>query len=279
MTVDLPVVLPMPLPQLEQLLVGFLREEIGKAGFRRGVVGVSGGIDSAAVLLLAARALGPENVHAVLLPYRTSSPESVRDARAVVAVAGCPAEEIDITPMVEAFRTATGCDDPLRLGNKMARERMSILYDRAMRERALVCGTSNKTELLLGYSTRWGDGAYDLNPLGDLYKCHVRALAEYLGCPREIIEKPPSADLWPGQTDEQDLGVTYADADRVLWYLVDRRGRPESAPAELGIAEDVVRFVARRIVRTQFKRNLPLLCKVQARTVGIDFRFPRDWML
>ncbi len=276
---SLPAPLPMPLPRLAELLVRFLREEVGKAGFTRGVVGVSGGIDSAAVLLLAARALGPGNVHAVLMPYRTSAPASVTDARAVVAVAGCPAEEIDITPMVDAFERATGCDDALRLGNKMARERMTILYDRAMKLGGLVCGTSNKTELLLGYSTRWGDAAFDLDPLGDLYKCHVRALAEHLGVPRAIIDKPPSADLFPGQTDEADLGLSYDDADRVLWYLVDHRGRPEAAPQELGIAEATVRAVARRVVRTQFKRNLPLLCKVQARTVGIDFRFPRDWML
>lgn len=269
---------PMPLPTLEQLLVGFLREETAKAGFGRLVVGVSGGIDSAVALLLAARAVGPENTLAVLMPYRTSSAESVRDARAVVEVAGCRSELIDISPMVDAFKEAAGCDDPLRAGNKMARERMTILYDRAMRDRALVCGTSNKTELLLGYSTRWGDGAYDLNPLGDLYKAHVRTLAAHLGTPREIIEKPPSADLWPGQTDEADLGLTYEQADLVLFRIVDQRGRVETAAAELGVPEEVVRRILRRVVRTQFKRNLPLICKVQARTVGIDFRFPRDWM-
>ncbi len=274
-----PVPLPMPLHHLETLLTGFLREELGKAGFTKGIIGVSGGIDSAVVLLLAARALGPQNVLAVLMPYRSSSPASVEDARAVVAVAGCPSELIEITPMVEAFKAQTACDDPLRLGNKMARERMTILYDRAMRDKGLVLGTSNKTELLLGYSTRWGDAAWDLNPLGDLYKCHVRALARHLGCPAAIVDKPPSADLWPGQTDEADLGVSYDDADRVLWYLVDQAGRPETAAATLGVDDNIVRFVMRRVVRTQFKRALGLICKVQGRTVGIDFRFPRDWML
>jgi NAD+ synthase len=268
----------MPLRELEKLCVSFVRDEVNRAGFRKAVVGVSGGLDSATVLLIAARALGAANVRALLLPYRTSSPDSVADARAVVAVAGCPAEEIDITPMVDAFRAAAACDDPLRLGNKMARERMTLLYDRAIRDGALVVGTSNKTELLLGYSTRWGDAAFDLDPIGDLYKAHVRALAAHLGVPRPILDKPPSADLWPGQTDEQDLGITYEDADLVLWYLVDQRGRAETAEADLGVAADVVRAIGRRVVRSQFKRNLPLICKVQARTVGIDFRFPRDWM-
>ncbi len=272
------VPLPMPLADLEKLVVGFVREEVFRAGFRKAVVGVSGGLDSAVVLLIASRALGPQNVRALLLPYRTSSPDSVADARRVVGVAGCVAEEIEITPMVDAFRAAAGCDDPLRLGNKMARERMTLLYDRAMRDGALVVGTSNKTELLLGYSTRWGDLAFDLDPIGDLYKAHVRALAAHLGVPRPILDKPPSADLWPGQTDEQDLGVTYEDADRVLWYLVDQRGRPEAAATELGVPAEVVHAIGRRVVRSQFKRNLPLICKVQARTVGIDFRFPRDWM-
>lgn len=275
---DLVVPLPMELSLLERVLVGFIREEIGKAGSSRAVVGVSGGIDSAVVLLLAVRALGAADVLALMLPYRTSAPASLDDARAVVAAAGCPSEVVEITPMVDAFRAAAGCDDPVRLGNKMARERMTVLYDRAMRDGALVAGTSNKTELLLGYSTRWGDAGWDLDPLGDLYKCHVRALARHLGTPRAIVEKPPSADLWPGQTDEKELGLTYDDADRVLHYLVDGHGPIDRAAADLGIDDAIVRQVARRVVRTQFKRNLPLICKVQARTVGIDFRFPRDWM-
>ena len=265
---------PLELPDLEKLLVGFLREEIGKAGFGRGVVGVSGGLDSAVVLLLAARALGPGNVLALALPYRTSSADSVRDARAVIAVGGTPSEEIDISPMIDAFAVSAGCDDTLRLGNRMARERMALLYDRAARDRALVVGTSNKTELLLGYSTRWGDGAYDLNPVGDLYKAQVRALGTHLGVPKAILEKAPSADLWPGQTDESELGLTYADADRILWYL---RGRPERAAEVLGVPPAAVDRVLRLMTATQFKRNLPLICKVQLRTVGIDFRLPRDW--
>ncbi len=271
------VALPLPPDRLVRLLAGFLREEASKAGFERLVVGVSGGIDSALALLLAVRALPPERVLALMMPYRTSSPNSVRHAEEVIALAGCPSEALDISPMVDAFRQVADCEDPLRLGNKMARERMALLYDRAMRDRALVVGTSNKTELLLGYSTRWGDGAHDLNPLGDLYKSQVRLLAAELGCPRTILDKPPSADLVPGQTDEQDLGLSYDEADRILHYLVDLGGRPERAADALGIDRQTVRVVVRRVVRSQFKRMPPIICKVQARTIGIDFRFPRDW--
>ncbi len=273
----LTVALPLPPERLVDLLAGFVREESAKAGFERVVLGVSGGIDSALVLLLAARALPPDRVLAVMMPYRSSAPESLAHAQDVVAVAGCPSETIDITPMVDAFRASTGCDDSLRLGNAMARARMMLLYDCAMRDRALVLGTSNKTELLLGYSTRWGDGAHDLNPIGDLYKAQVRALAAHLGCPRAIIDKPPSADLVPGQTDEADLGVTYDVADRVLHDLVDLGGRVEHAAQRLGLPEATVLSLVRRVTRTQFKRMAPIICKVQARTIGIDFRFPRDW--
>jgi len=269
--------LPLPADRLVRLLTGFLREEAAKAGFGRLVVGVSGGIDSALALLLAVRAIAPERVLALMMPYRSSSPESVRHAEEVIERAGCPSELLDITPMVDAFRQVAGCDDPLRLGNKMARERMTLLYDRAMRDGALVVGTSNKTELLLGYSTRWGDGAHDLNPLGDLYKGQVRALAAHLDCPPSILSKAPSADLVPGQTDEEDLGLTYEEADRILHYLVDLGGRPERAAEALGVADETVRRVVRRVVRSQFKRLPPIICKVQARTIGIDFRFPRDW--
>lgn len=271
------VPLPMPLPRIEQVVVGFLRNEIGRAGFEKGVVGVSGGLDSAVVLLLAVRALGAQNVLAMRLPYRESSPSSLEDGAAVIASAGCASETIDITPLVDTFAAATDCSDTARLGNAMARARMSVLYDRALRDRALVIGTSNKTELLLGYSTRWGDSAFDLDPIGDLYKAQVRALAQQLGVPPPILAKPPSADLWPGQTDEQELALTYDEADRVLWYLVDARGSAEAAARATGVDPAVVQRIRQRVQRFQFKRSLPLICKLHPRTVGIDFRFPRDW--
>lgn len=271
--------LPLPLARLSDLLIAFLREESGKAGFQRAVIGVSGGLDSAVVLLLAARAFGPQNVLALCMPHRRSSAASLRDGLAVIAVAQTRYETIDISPMVDAFEAVSGGADPLRLGNRMARERMTLLYDRALRDKALVIGTSNKTELLLGYSTRWGDGAYDLNPLGDLYKCHVRQLGRHLGVPEVIIDKAPSADLWPDQTDEAELGLTYAEADAVLWYLVDARGKPDRAAAETGASAEVVARIVRKVRQTQFKRTLPPICKVQPRTIGIDFRYPRDWGL
>lgn len=275
--IELPLPLPLSLPRLEQVLVGFLRQEAERAGFHSGVVGVSGGLDSAVVLLLSARAFGPQQTLALCMPHRSSSASSLADAEAVIALAGCRHATLEITAMIEAFRTITGCDDSLRLGNKMARERMSLLYDRALSEHSLVIGTSNKTELMLGYSTRWGDGAYDLNPLGDLYKQQVRVLARHLGVPASILDKPPSADLWPGQTDEAELGLSYADADAVLWYLVDARGTLARAAAETGVDESTVRRIAQRMRASQFKRSLSPICKLHPRTVGIDFRYPRDW--
>ncbi len=274
-----PVPLPMDPPELTRQLVAFLQEETGKAGFSRAVVGVSGGLDSAVALLLAVRALGPENVLALRMPHRDSSPASLAHADLVIGAVGCPGETLEVTGPVEAAREVLGADDPLRRGNLAARVRMAFLYDRAMARRALVVGTSNKTELLLGYSTRWGDGAFDLDPLGDLYKCQVRRLGQYLGVPREILGKPPSADLWPGQTDEEELGFTYDDADRLLWLVVDRRMPAEKAIDEAGLDRDLARRIVERVRRTQFKRTLPLVCKVQARTIGIDFRYPRDWGL
>jgi len=274
-----PVPLPMDPPELTRQLEAFLHEEITKAGFSRAIVGVSGGLDSAVVLLLTARALGAENVLALRMPHRDSSPESLAHADLAIDRAGCPAETLDVTAPVEAAREVLGADDPLRRGNLAARVRMAFLYDRAMARRALVVGTSNKTELLLGYSTRWGDGAWDLDPVGDLYKCQVRRLGEHLGVPGEILGKPPSADLWPGQTDEAELGFTYEDADRLLWLVVDRRVPPAEAIDRLGLDRELGRTILERMRRTQFKRALPLVCKVQARTIGIDFRYPRDWGL
>jgi NAD+ synthase len=195
----------------------------------------------------------------------------------VIAQAGCARETIDISPMIDAFERSTGCVDRLRIGNKMARERMALLYDRALADHALVLGTSNKTELLLGYSTRWGDGASDLNPIGDLYKAQVRAIGRALGLPDTILDKPPSADLWEGQTDEAELGLGYAEADAVLWYLVDARGSLARAPGETGVDAAVCRRISERLARTQFKRMLPPICKLQPRTVGTDHRYPRDW--
>ncbi len=259
-----------------EILTGFVREEVGKVGFRRGVVGLSGGVDSALTLAIACRALGAENVVPIVMPYRTSSPASERDARLVAARLGAAPLVVDISAQVDAYFERLPEADRARRGNKMARERMSILYDVSSARHALVIGTSNKTELLLGYSTIHGDSAYALNPIGDLYKTQVYALAGHLGLPEEVLAKAPSADLWEGQSDEEELGFSYALVDRLLFHMVDeRRGRDELL--RLGFDGGFVDQVARRVRDSQFKRRPPLIAKLSQRTIDRDFRYPRDW--
>ena len=258
------------------ILTGFIRTELLRTRRPKVVLGLSGGIDSAVAAYLATRALGPASVVALVLPYRSSSPGSVRDAESVIGALGILAEKFDISLLVDGFDRACGKVDRLRLGNVMARARMMVLYYRSEQHRALVLGTSNKTELLLGYGTLWGDLASALNPLGDLYKTQVRAIAEYLRVPAAIRRKPPSADLWPRQSDEADLGFSYERVDRLLALLVDARLDREAAVAA-GFERELVDRVARLVVRSQFKRRPPIIAKVSTRTVGWDFRYPRDW--
>ncbi len=260
-----------------QLLVSFLREEVETAGFSRAVLGLSGGIDSAVTAALCAQAFGPKNVLCVLLPYRTSHRRSAEDAALVSQTLGVPTRRVDISSMVDGYLQAEDVRDPLRKGNVMARCRMIVLYDLSAEWKGLVIGTSNKTEILLGYSTQWGDSAHALNPLGDLYKHQVFQLARYLDLPKEVIEKAPSADFYEGQTDEAELGFTYEEADRLLFLMVDRRYSIEELVAE-GFSEAFVRQVAARVVRNQFKRLPPLIAKLSRRTVSHDFRYLRDWM-
>ena len=191
---------------LEEVLVNFLREEAGKVGFKKVVLGLSGGIDSALVAFLAVKAFGPENVLGIMMPYKSSSKESVEHAQLVIEKTGMRSKLVEITPMVDAYFAMNPDMNSLRKGNKMARERMSILFDHSAAENALVLGTSNKTELLLGYGTQFGDSASAINAIGDLYKTHVWDLSRHMGVPNELIDKKPSADLWEGQTDEQELG-------------------------------------------------------------------------
>ncbi len=272
-----------PLPAIEpkqavEVITAFIRSQMQQTGFTRLVVGLSGGVDSAAVAYLAARAIGADNLLAIRMPYRTSSEASETDALRVVEDLGCRTERIEITPMVEPMLELISGEDPaatnVRRGNVMARQRMIILYDRSAAFDALVIGTSNKTEALLGYGTLHGDMAAALQPIGDLSKTQLRAVARELGVPEEVVAKPPSADLWPGQTDEGELGRSYDSLDRVLFALVDRRwtiGRCVAA----GLERSLVEWVAGRVARMEVKRQLPPVAKLSLRTPGFDHLYPR----
>jgi NAD+ synthase len=258
------------------ILTRFIRSEIRRAGFGRAVVGLSGGIDSSVVATLAARALGPENVLAVTMPYKTSSEETRRDSQAVIEQLGVQTVEAPITAQIDAYFALFPEAGHLRLANKCARERMTVLYDQSAAFGALVVGTSNKSELLLGYGTQFGDMASAINPVGDLYKTQLYQLAAHLGVPAPILAKPPTGDLWVGQTDEGELGFSYAEVDRLLVLLVDRRWRR----AELlgaGFAAEFVDRVALLIRRNHYKRRMPVIAKLSHRTMDRDFRYARDW--
>jgi NAD+ synthase len=259
-----------------QILTGFIQSEITRAGFSKAVVALSGGIDSAVSCYLAVQALGPQNVLAVRMPYKSSSPDSLEHARLVIDTLGLPSITIPITEMVDPLFDLIPEAGSMRRGNIMARARMIILYDQSEAYGGLVIGTGNKTEILLGYTTLYGDSACALNPIGDLYKTQLRQLARALGVPKVIIQKPPTADLWQGQTDEGELGFTYEEVDKLLYLLVDQRYSPEDC-VEAGFTENFVRTVIERIRRNQFKRILPPIAKLSNRTIGYDFLYLRDW--
>jgi len=258
------------------ILVGFIQNEVRKVGFERVVLGLSGGVDSSLVGTLAAQALGPHNVLGVIMPYRTSDPKSRGDALEVVKQLGIERLEVDISPQIDAYFERFPEPDQKRRGNKMARERMTILYDQSWAWRALVIGTSNKTELLLGYGTIYGDMASAINPIGDLYKTQVWQLADAVGVPTAIVQKAPSADLWAGQSDETELGFQYRMIDQLLYYLVDRRYSVEELKRQ-GFDEAFITDIVRRVRENQYKRRLPVIAKLSSRTIDRDFRYPRDW--
>ena len=260
---------------VRRMLVAFLRDETLKTGATRLVLGVSGGVDSAVVAALAAEALGPESVLGLFTPYRSTAGRSKADAEEVARTFGIRLEEVPITTQVDGYFAGMTDVHRIRMGNKMARERKSIEYDRSWPD-GLVLGTSNKTELLLGYGTQFGDLACALNPVGDLYKTQLRELATCVGVPRAVIEKAPSADLWEGQTDEGELGFTYEQADVLLYHLVDRRVRPADL-VSAGFDAALIARIRDRIRRNHFKRVMPLIAKLSLRTVGHDFLYPRDW--
>jgi NAD+ synthase len=260
-----------------QMIVGFIKDEIEKIGMKRAVIGLSGGIDSALSAYLSAEALGAENVLAVRMPYRTSSEDSLTDADKVIEALGLSSITVPITEMADPLINRFPDMSSMRKGNIMARLRMTILYDQSVVWGGLVMGTSNKTEILLGYSTVYGDSGVALQPIGDLYKTQIRQLSAALNVPASVIQKPPSADLWEGQTDEGELGYTYADVDQVLYLLVDERYTVNEVIEE-GFRADFVTGVWRRVKANHFKRTMPNIAKVSRRTVGHDFLFLRDWV-
>ncbi len=300
---ELPLELAIDTRVARRIMVGFVRGQLRQAGFERAVLGLSGGIDSAVVAFLTAEAIGPQRLLCVLMPYRTSSSESLEDAQAVVEHLGCASRVVDISPIVdwyfgralgvspaagnadgdrgEGARFEPGALGPdaarassLRRGNFMARARMAVLYYLSAAWGGLVVGTGNKTEVLIGYTTHFGDDACAFDPVGDLYKSQVRQVAVDLGVPERIIAKPPSADLWPGQTDEADVGFSYADLDRLLYWMVDRRRSAEEL-AERGFDPRFVERVARMVAGAEFKRQVPPIAKLGPRTSGVDYLYPR----
>lgn len=258
------------------ILTGFIKSEITRVGMFRAIINLSGGLDSALSCALAVEALGAENVTALRLPYRTSSPDSLEHAQLMIDQFKVKSETIDITAMVDPLIERNPTISNIRKGNIMARARMIVLYDQSEVFKALPVGTSNKTEILLGYSTMYGDSASAMNPIGDLYKTQARQLSRAMNIPAPIIDKAPSADLWEGQTDEKELGFTYDDVDKLLYLLVDERYSPREA-MEAGFDEKFVNAVTARIRRNQFKRMQPPIAKVSNRTVGYDFLYLRDW--
>jgi NAD+ synthase len=261
---------------IRRILVGMIRDETQRAGFSRAVQGISGGVDSALVAFLTAEALGAENVLGLRMPYRASSQDSLDDAQLVIDTLGMPSDTIDITPMVDPLFERFPDMSPVRKGNVMARQRMIILFDQSMAWGGLVMGTGNKTETLLGYSTLYGDSAAAMHPIADLYKAQVRQLARAVGVPETIVNKPPSADLWPGQTDEGELGYTYNEVDQLLYLLVDRRYTLDEA-VEAGFARVFVEKVWRTVRANHYKRRTPIFPKLSQRSIGHDFLYLRDW--
>jgi NAD+ synthase len=271
---ELPPELAIDTGVARRVIGDFIRGQLRQAGFERAVLGLSGGIDSALVAYLTAEAIGAERLLCVSMPYRTSSDGSRTDAAAVVADLGCPFETVEISPMVDGYFAGQPDASPLRRGNFMARQRMAVLYDRSVTWTGLVVGTGNKTESLIGYTTLFGDSACAFNPIGDLYKSQVRQVAAAIGVPEAIIRKAPSADLWPGQTDEAEAGFSYPVLDRLLFWRVDKRRSDEEMTA-LGFDPALVARIDRMIATSEFKRQVPPIAKLGPRTAGVDYLYPR----
>ncbi|MDH4141045.1 MAG: NAD+ synthase [Chloroflexota bacterium] len=271
---DLPKELAIDTGVARRVIGEFIKAQLQQAGFERAVLGLSGGIDSALVAYLVTEAIGAERLLCVLMPYRTSAPASRADAEEVVRRLGCASELVEISPMVDAFYGPDTDASALRRGNFMARMRMAVLYDRSVTSGGLVVGTGNKTEGLIGYTTLYGDNACAFNPIGDLYKSQVRQLAAAMGVPDRIIRKAPSADLWPGQTDEAEAGFSYPELDRLLFWRIDQRRSVDEVVA-LGFARELVDRADRMVAGSEFKRQMPPIAKLGPRTAGVDYLYPR----
>jgi NAD+ synthase len=297
---ELPTELAIDTDIARRVMTGFISNQLGQAGFSKALVGLSGGIDSALVAFLVAEAIDPANLLCVMMPYRTSSTESVEHARLVIDKLGCASDLVEITAMVDGYFGSEGRDgamgpaasaamgpaasaakgpaasvaSPLRRGNFMARQRMCVLYDRSVAWGGLVVGTGNKTEALIGYTTLFGDSACAFNPIGDLYKSQVRQVAAAMGVPEVIIRKAPSADLWPGQTDEAEAGFSYPELDRMLFWMIDKR-RTDDELVGMGFAPTQIERVKRMVAVSEFKRQMPPVAKLGPRTTGVDYLYPR----
>ena len=261
---------------VSEVLQRFLKEEVTKTGFEKVIFGLSGGVDSSVIAYLCSLTFPPKDITALIMPYRTSNPKNMEHAEQVAKNLNINYEICDISPMVDEFFKKDSDADIIRRGNRMARERMCYLYDYSSKQKSLVIGTSNKTELLLGYGTIFGDLASAINPIGDLYKSQIWELAEHLGIPAEIIKKPPSADLWVGQTDEEEIGYTYKQIDELLHYMIDHRHSNDML-LDQGFSKEMIINIQKMIQNSQFKRRLPIIAKLSNRTINQDFRYYRDW--
>jgi NAD+ synthase len=271
---DLPAELAIDTDVARRVIGEFIRGQLRQAGFDRAVLGLSGGIDSALVAYLVAEAIGADQLLCVMLPYKASSPASRADAETIVAALGASSALVEITPMVDGYFAGFPDASPLRRGNFAARQRMAVLYDHSVTFGGLVVGTGNKTESLIGYTTLFGDSACAFNPIGDLYKSQVRQLAMAMGVPDAVVRKAPSADLWPGQTDESEGGFSYPLLDRLLFWRVDKR-RSTDELVSMGFELELVARVDRMIATSEFKRQVPPIAKLGPRTAGVDYLYPR----
>ena len=258
---------------VEEYLIAFLKDEVLKTGIKNVVLGLSGGIDSAVVSVLAKKAF-KDNLTCIMMPTNTSSSSSLEDALTLCEKFDLSYKQISIQPYIDAYKSVNPNHENLELGNFIARMRMATLYDISAKQKALVLGTSNKSELLLGYGTIFGDLSSALNPIGDLYKSEIFAFAKYLDIPQNIISKPPSADLWTGQSDEEDLGHTYTQLDVLLYDMVELRLATNTLYEKYD--EIFVKKIQKRVFANQFKRKMPLIAKLTSRSIGHDFLYPRD---